>query len=808
MVTRSICEGLRVVEIGAGSVAGSLAGMLLADNGAWVVKVEPPEGDRLRTRHEPGFLVWNRGKDSVIADLRTHEGREETRRLVNHADVVIEGFGTGVAEQWGLGYDDVRAQNPGVVYSSIKGFGSTGPYAHLKAYEAVILAKCGVFTFGDFGFRSGPIFFSAPLASVGAAQMAVGGILSALIVRRSTGRGQRVEATLAQGISPLDYFGMITWQHVRRTTGEASGTSAMGATLAGNRYILTAPTEDGLWVTFMQMLPHQAQALSRALGIGDTIDTARLARQPRFTEAEHAQEWEDRVWDAVRTKPYAEWEKIFLADPDIAFELVRPSEWGLDHPQIVHNGNAIEIDDPDHGTIEQIGPVATFTATPSRPSRSAPQLGEHRPGFCSPRPEIDGGGVAPTHPLEGVTVLELGYFYAMPFASALAASLGARVIKFEGLDGDPQRHAFGVDLGAAKAMEGKESLSLDLTSPEGQEIAHTLVRKADIFLNGFRTGVAERLRLDHRTLSELNPRLVYIHAAGYGTSGPFANRPIYAHVAGAVAGSIARYSGKWLDPELTKELNRIEAQAIIAPRLRGPIDGDSNAALTVFTALMLALYDQRCTGQGQVVSTSLLNGNALAYSDDFNRYKGKPPLRAPDEDKHGLHALYRLYTTGDGWVFLAAPTCRDWEALITGLGRPDLATDPRFATADLRAENDAALIAELDRTFGTKSAQEWENALSSKGVACVQAFTASHAEFACTDPVLRETGLVVEVDHPSFGEVLRHGLPVTFSETPGRAAAGCVLGQHVDSILAELGYQPERIAQLKKQQVVFDFGKR
>jgi crotonobetainyl-CoA:carnitine CoA-transferase CaiB-like acyl-CoA transferase len=216
---------------------------------------------------------------------------------------------------------------------------------------------------------------------------------------------------------------------------------------------------------------------------------------------------------------------------------------------------------------------------------------------------------------------------------------------------------------------------------------------------------------------------VYVHAAGYGTSGPFANRPIYAHVAGAVAGGIARYSGEWLDPELTKELTRIEAQAIVAPRLRGPIDGDSNATLTVFTALMLALYDQRCTGQGQFVATSLINGNAMAYSDDFNRYEGNPPLPAPDEDKRGLHALYRSYKTGDGWVFLAAPTCRDWEALVSGLGRSDLATDPRFATAAVRAENDAALIGKLDRTFGTKSALEWEKALSSKGVACVPTST-------------------------------------------------------------------------------------
>src|SRR3954454_14767600 len=100
-MTRTICEGLQVIEMGAGSIGASLAGMLLADNGARVVKVEPPEGDRLRSRHAAGFVVWNRGKESVVADLRTDEGRAQVLDLATRADVVIEGFGAGVADRWG-----------------------------------------------------------------------------------------------------------------------------------------------------------------------------------------------------------------------------------------------------------------------------------------------------------------------------------------------------------------------------------------------------------------------------------------------------------------------------------------------------------------------------------------------------------------------------------------------------------------------------------------------------------------------------------------------------------------------------------
>ncbi len=186
-MTRTICEGLQVIEMGAGSIGASLAGMLLADNGARVLKVEPPEGDRLRTQHAPGFVVWNRGKESLVADLRTDEGRARVGDLATRADVVIEGFGAGVADRWGLGAAAVRASNPGLVYCSVKGFGSSGAYATLPAYEGIVAAKAGVYNLGPFGFRSGPIFVNAPLGSVGTGHMAFSGILAALLAARPRG---------------------------------------------------------------------------------------------------------------------------------------------------------------------------------------------------------------------------------------------------------------------------------------------------------------------------------------------------------------------------------------------------------------------------------------------------------------------------------------------------------------------------------------------------------------------------------------------------------------------------------------------
>ncbi len=609
---------------------------------------------------------------------------------------------------------------------------------------------------------------------------------------------------MVQGFNPLDYFGTMTWQHTQRTTGSAAGSSAMSAVMGASRYSFFVPTQDGRWVIFTQMLPHQAHALSRAVGIEHTFDDPRFDKQPQFATAEDAQAWEDLLWEAMSEQPYEHWEKVFLADDDIAFELARFSEEGLDHQQIRHNGEAITVRDTVRGAIEQVGPVAAFTATPSRIDRSAPALDEHGDDFSELAARSPSTAPAPAHALDGITIVELGYFYAMPYGVTMAGALGARVIKLEGAAGDPMRSAFGApDVGGAKTMEGKESLAVDLQTPEGRKIVQDVAARADMFVNGFRSGVAERMGLDYATLSKLNPRLVYVHAAGYGVDGPLAHRPIYAQVAQAVAGSIGRYGGRWLDPDFTKTLSWIEAQIVVLPRLRGVVDGDSNAALAVLSSILLALYDQRRTGKGQFLSTTMIGGNALAYADDFVRYDGKATLRVTDEENHGLHALYRLYRAASGWIFLASPRQREWEALIAALDRGDLAHDGRFTSEAARLANDGALATLLAEIFATRPAGEWEHLLTPAGVACVEAFDASHSEFTCTDPVLRETGLVVEVDHPAFDTIVRAGPPVAMSETPGRAAPGCLIGQHTDLILEELGYSTEQVAELKTRQVVF-----
>ena len=181
----AICDGLNVLEMGAGSVASSMAGMVLADAGARVIKIEPPDGDGLREQVPSGFLVWNRGKESLVADLRTSAGRERLRELAAVADVVIEAFAPGTTDAWGIGAGALCAANPALVHCSITGFGPTGPYAKVKSYDPLVAAKVGLFARGGFGHRDGPIHYPVPWGSYGAAMQAVAGILGALVGARA-----------------------------------------------------------------------------------------------------------------------------------------------------------------------------------------------------------------------------------------------------------------------------------------------------------------------------------------------------------------------------------------------------------------------------------------------------------------------------------------------------------------------------------------------------------------------------------------------------------------------------------------------
>jgi crotonobetainyl-CoA:carnitine CoA-transferase CaiB-like acyl-CoA transferase len=822
----STLGGLRVIDLTSG-FAGALVSVVLADYGADVVKVEPPgRPDRPGSdpvRRHPAFPMWHRGKRSVVLDLRKDGGRRQARRLAAQADIVVQSYRPGVAERLGLGYDALASENPGLIYAAITAMGSKGPYAWVKGYDGIAAAKMGAMGHSsDLAPQKGrPAYPAVPWASFSASQTALQGILAALYVRQRTGQGQRVETTLVQGLAAQDPWNQFllwlteTYPQAYRFTPPVP---VKDAPFTDYIYrLLVAMTKDGRWLQFSQTSPHLWDAMVQAL------DMQHIYEDPGFKTAPVMETYEDsvRLWDLmlekVRSRTYAEWEAHFKSFPDVGAELFRTAREAMDHPQMLHNRHVMEYTDPRVGKTRQLAPIVRMFATPGEIQRPAPELGEHTQAVLASlngararqRPRQVGAAPLPKHALDGVTIVELGLFYASPFGLTLLADLGARVIKLEPLRGDDIRRAMPIpETGAVKVLQGKESVAVDIEKAEGQAIAHRIIAKADLVMMGFRGGVAQRLRVDYPALRAINPRLVYLNAPGYGVDGPYARKPAYAPTIGAGIGSAMSQAGPGVfsDDPARLTLDQIKA---ISLRLRsaasGPGNADGVSSLAVGTALLLGLVARERTGIAQEMLTSMLSSTAWANSADMIEYEGKPPAPAPDPELWGLGPLYRLYPAAGGWVFLAAVQEDEWLSLadaVAKLGGPSLARDSRFSSAALRRTNGAALAEALGRFFKTRPSKDWEAALRPFDVGCVDVAPGPMHRFALRDPIMLENGFVDEVEHPVFGRHPRLGPLVALSKTPGLSRPAVTVGQHTERVLQEFGYGEAEIARLEGAGVI------
>lgn len=793
---RAVFEKTIVLEVGTGSIAASFAGMILADNGARVIKVEPPGGDHLREWNPGGFLVWNRGKESVCIDLESQEGRERFRSLAANADVLIDGLAAGTMRKWELEYEELSRLNDQLIYCAIRGFSEQGPYSHIRAYEGVLAAKVGFFNRGMFAYRDEPEYLNAPVISSSAGYLTLGSVSAALLARETIGVGQRLEVSMYTAANAFDPGASPSFQYRKTHQVADVGAPAVGGR---NRYILWGCTADNRWFVFFNMRPYQAQALVRALGREEILEDPKFKDIPWFDNEHDAEDFEMLVMEAIRAIDGDELVKRMRSTEDVAFEELRTTKSAFEHPQVIHNRIAVEVDDERLGRIREIGPVAEFSETPSVIAASAPQLDQNRlqsdPPAAVRGPEPTGTLEAP---LAGLTILEFGHYYAMPYGLALAASLGARVIKLEGTNADPWRQLQGgePEVASSTCVAGKESVALDLRSDEGREIFTRLVGKADAFVYSLRTD-PDSIGMGYDDLRAIKPDLIYVNRPGYGSTGPYAGRPMYASTADALAGMFKRKYAYWLEPERCEPAGVLELKLIQVARINSGIlmFGDGHGANAIFAMTMMALLAKARFGVGQYVESSMINAAIYPLADEF--LEGAEGLESPrvddDGELFGSSALYRLYKAADRWVFVAAPTDKAWARLAEAMARKDLLEDPRLSSAEGRRAADAYLVAEIGRAIETKSAAAWEDELNSVGVGCAIADGPPVQEFTSTDAGLRESGLTFPVEHPTLGTIIRAGAAASFSATPGVIKAGTVYGQNTESILSELGYSDEEI---------------
>lgn len=387
-------------------------------------------------------------------------------------------------------------------------------------------------------------------------------------------------------------------------------------------------------------------------------------------------------------------------------------------------------------------------------------------------------------PLQGVTVVELGVWVAGPAAAGVLGDWGADVIKIEPLRGDPARsfqHMFGGDRSDNPVFEldnrNKRSIAVDITTPDGRQVAYELLDTADVFVTNVRVEALKRAGFDYETLQKRQPRLIYGLITGYGLHGPDANRPGF-----DIAAFWARSGMAHL---LTPEGGDLPIQ-------RGGM-GDHSTGVTFAGAICAALFQRERSGQGQMVSTSLLRQGVYTVGFDLNMYLGWGRHQAIGRRDSMVSPTVNNYQTADGkwfWV-VGVEGDRHWPPLTRVVGHPEWMEDPRFNTARNRAINRKELIALLDEAFSAKSLEEWTAIFDTEPDMFWS--PVNSAEDVLNDPQLAHAGGFIDVPHES-GTTTMIASPADFHGTPGVPrwiAPG--LGEHSIDILRQLGRSEEQI---------------
>lgn len=809
-------DDLRVLQIGTGAAA-EVAGMVFADFGADVVKIEPPAGDPIRVH--AAAPMWLRGKRSVVLDLSSAQGRGSLAVLAQGADAVIASFRPGEAVAFGADYDSLKAANPALVYCSITGWGPAGPYAQYPADEELVAAKSGrMWAMAYIDRREGPGYEAVHVGTHAAAQSAIAGVLAALEVRERSGIGQLVETSLLQGMFPYDLNALVREQMLERFPEKAQSelyARFFTADAQPNLGYQPVMASDGRWIQLANLMEHLFQSSIIALGLAEEVlANPRYAGPPNALPEDAREEVRNFMLLRARERPADEWMQIFRENGNVAADFVGVAQTALDHADVIANAEVVELDDPIAGKVRQAGPLALLRDTPARIERAAPRLGEHTNAVLGETPRVVQARASVNNdrraPLAGVTVLEFATIIAAPLGASLLGDLGARVIKVEPTEGgDPMRGMGGAGLtaylGSSKTTASKESICIDLKSEVGQDIVHQLVANADIILHNYRPGVPARLGIGYEQAKAIKPDIIWLSVSGYGPDGPSSFRPAAHPIPGAVnGGALLQVGDQWPtgDPLTNLDDLREAARRFYRANEANP---DPNTSVVVCAAAMLALHARRRTGKGQETFVSMLGANAYANADAALSYAGQQPRPTIDHGLFGVGPLQRLYTAGDAsWVFLSANDDSSWQRLTRAINRDDLGADPRFNTSAGRSEHGTALASELGAVFETRHADEWEQQLIEAGVSCVRADDYQSAgRFFLKSPHMEANGFTPRAHHRVMGEYQRWGPMVTFAETPGRYGPGVVAGEQTDAILQELGFSSEDVVRLRRDGVVW-----
>ena len=750
------CAGLTVVELAVGSsdlglgLAGGLPGRLLADLGASVVRIvgtQPPPIDA----DVPWGRAWHRGKKVAATD-----DTDDAFALLREADVVLAYGPEELVEARGLGYRDVRAVNPAVVYARCRP--SRAGWGTVPDFGLLVEARSGFCT-QLAGHRTGPIFVDVRAAGMGTAALLATSVLGLLYRRAGTGAGGWAETSLYDGM--LATLGCMIGRS-QRAAPEIEGYWEKGSTFPNFLYRCADGELLQVWFGGKGMYAKLISVLG-----DEPSEEGYYSDQMTGKLGERARRWAS----FFPARPRAEWVRL-LREAGVACEPVLGPGEILTDPHLTETGLAVRCSDGPHDDVLLGSPISVGPLCSAAPAADS--------GGRWPKPALvrDDGGL-----LSGLRVVDFSAFVAGPLAAEVLADLGADVIKVEPPGGEAMRAAA---YAVAACQRGKRSLALDITAPQARPVVERLLAGADVVLHNFRVGVAERLGIDAATVARLNPDAVYCHASAFGGAGPRALFPGNDALMQAVTGTERAIGGAGNDP--------IAATWI-------PIDMTGGWAAA--TGMLAALYARACGGSGQRVATSLLGAGILLHSGVF--FRDGELVRGPalDGAQTGYGPGYRIYQAGDGnWFALVVPSLEAWRQLATLPGAaslPETYAPLRGGAADADARQAEAV---LEAVFAAEPAASWVARLRRLGLLAELIAPLDRDGFRrdiLDDPVNRQLGRVAAFETADWGKFEQIGPLLRCGPGAGTGPRLMLpgVGEHTEEVLAELGFSPaERTALL------------
>lgn len=783
--------GLRVLDLT--DESGHLAGRILADLGADVLKVEPPGGDPARHcgpflpgAPELGGVGWiarNAGKRSVVLDLRADP--EPLRELARHADVLIESFPPGHLEGIGHGFHALRDVNPRLIVCSLTPYGQSGPLRDRRGSDLTVMAAAGnLFPIGDADRP--PVRCSAPLTHYHGAAEAVVGILMAVWHRDATGHGQHVDVSLHETMMTGNLPAPEAHWRAPEQAPRSGPAARIGELLVRevwrckDGYVAYSPCggpgrDSGLKVLTGELLP---RGLELPASLPAELDSAAVARM--------SQEQVDAMCDALaqcfRTMTRRQLNELARAN-DVALAPVNTEAELLKSRQLRSRGVVAEVPAPavDGGVLRLPSTFVNWPRAEVRGLPPAPDSGRGGflpgPGFAPPiwPTTTDGRGV-----YAGLKILEFGTGPVVPLVTRYFADQGAIIVKVEPVEspgclrllGDPSP-AMDRSLFFNVLNCNKFSVALRMRDPRAADLARRLIEWADVVVENWPPDVMLEWGLDYEKMVEVQPRLIMLSASMWGQTGPERGfcgpGPLWSALAG-----YDHLTG-WPDREPLAPFATMTES--LSPRFGA-------------VALAAALLHRERTGEGSYLDLSQVEVGAYCLSDWMLACEatGKSGRRAGNRsDRTAPHGVFPA-AGEDSWIALAIHSDEDWSRLRAVVGDPLWCNSPEFDTAEARLRNVEVLEHAVAEWTASQPAEDLVRRLQKAGI---DAAVVDGPYDVTRNAQLIARGHFQTTQHPAMGEHVVQSSGLRLSDSPHRLwkpASG--LGEDAEYVFCDILRMP------------------